>query len=64
MAKIQKKYSFKDANISFDEGKYIITEISNDSSVDYNLSDILNEFLNLDNATLTISVESEPNGLE
>lgn len=64
MAKIQKKYSFKDANISFDEGKYIITEISNDSSVDYNLSDVLNEFLNLDNATLTISVESEPNGLE
>lgn len=64
MAKIQKKYSFKDANISFDEGKYIITEISNDSSVDYNLSDILNEFLSLDNVTLTIGVESEPNGLE
>lgn len=63
MAKLQKKYSFSKANITLENGKYIITEYDKDNTTDYDLSGILSEFLNLDGVVLTIGVEDEPRGL-
>lgn len=66
MAKLQKKYSFSKANIALENGKYIITEYDKDkdSTVDYNLSDILGEFLDKDGVVLSIGIDSEPVGIE
>lgn len=63
MAKLQKKYSFSKANITIENGKYIITEYDKDSTADYNLTDILNEFLDKDGVVLSIGIENEPQGL-
>lgn len=63
MAKLQKKYSFSKANITLENGKYIITEYDKDNTADYNLSDILNEFLDKDGVVLSIGIDSEPVGL-
>lgn len=63
MAKLQKKYSFSKANITLENGKYIITEYDKDNTADYNLTDILNEFLDKDGVCLTIGIDSEPQGL-
>ena len=60
MAKLQKKYSFSKANITLENGKYIITEYDKDDTADYNLTDILNEFLDKDGVVLSIGVDSEP----
>ena len=60
MAKLQKKYSFSKANITLENGKYIITEYDKDNTADYNLTDILNEFLDKDGVCLTIGIDSEP----
>ena len=60
MAKLQKKYSFSKANITLENGKYIITEYDKDTPADYNLSDILSEFLDKDGVVLTIGIDSEP----
>ena len=48
MAKITRKYSFTKGNISFDNGKYTISEIGKDDSADYNLSAILDSFIGLE----------------
>lgn len=64
MAKIQKKYSFSKANITLENGKYIITEYDKDNTADYNLSDILGEFLDKDGVVLSIGIDSEPVGIE
>lgn len=64
MAKLQKKYSFSKANITLENGKYIISEVGKDEIVEYNLSDILSEFLDKDGVVLSIGIDSEPLGIE
>lgn len=63
MAKLQKKYSFSKANITLENGKYIITEYDKDNTADYNLTDILSEFLDKDGVVLSIGIDAEPQGL-
>lgn len=59
MAKITKKYAFSKASISFENGKYTITEITKDDSTDYNLSAVLDSFVGLDGVSLSIGVDDE-----
>ena len=59
MAKITKKYAFSKATISFENGKYTITEINKDDSTDYNLSAVLDSFVGLDGVSLSIGVDDE-----
>jgi hypothetical protein len=55
MAKRRVAYSFSKAEISLEEGKYVITEYSKDDTESYSLSDILDGFIGVDSITLTIS---------
>lgn len=64
MAKVQKKYSFSKANITLENGKYIITEFDKDDTNVYNLTDILNEFLDKDGVVISIGIDSEPAVIE
>lgn len=57
MAKITKKYSFSKAEITFEDGKYTITEIGKDDSTDYNLSAVLDSFVGLSGISLSIGVD-------
>lgn len=59
MAKITKKYAFSKATISFENGKYTITEINKDDSTDYNLSAVLDSFIGLQGVSLSIGVDDE-----
>lgn len=59
MAKITKKYAFSKAIISFEDGKYTITEISKDDSTDYDLSTVLDSFVGLEGVSLSIGVDDE-----
>ncbi len=59
MAKITKKYAFSKAEISFENGKYIITEINKDDSTNYNLSAVLDSFVGLSGVSLSIGVDDE-----
>ena len=59
MAKITKKYSFSKAEISYEDGKYTITEIGKDDSTDYNLSSVLDSFVGLSSVSLSIGVDDE-----
>lgn len=59
MAKITKKYAFSKATISFENGKYTITEINKDDSTDYNLSAVLDSFVGLEGVSLSIGVDDE-----
>lgn len=59
MAKITKKYSFSKAELSFDDGKYTITEIGKDDSTDYNLSAILDSFVGQSGISLSIGIDDE-----
>ena len=59
MAKITKKYAFSKATISFENGKYTITEITKDDSTDYDLSAVLDSFVGLDGVSLSIGVDDE-----
>lgn len=63
MAKLQKKYSSSKANISLENGRYIITEYDKDNTADYDLTEILGEFLDKDGVVLSIGIDSEPVGL-
>ncbi len=64
MAKITKKYEFKNANISVENGKLTITEFAKDgSSMDYNLSEIIGEFTDKDGVSFSIGLETEPETL-
>lgn len=58
MAKLQKKYSFSKAVITIEDGKYIITEYEKDFIRDYNLTDILSEFLEKDGVVLSIGIDN------
>ena len=57
MAKITKKYSFSKAEITFENGKYTITEVGKDESTDYDLSSVLDSFVGLEGVSLSIGVD-------
>lgn len=59
MAKITKKYAFSKGTITFENGKYTITEIGKDDSTDYDLSAVLDSFIGLDGVSLSIGVDDE-----
>ena len=59
MAKITKKYAFSKASISFENGKYTITEITKDDSTDYNLSAVLDSFIGQEGISLSIGVDDD-----
>lgn len=59
MAKITKKYAFSKATISFENGKYTITEINKDDSTDYNLSAVLDSFIGQEGISLSIGVDDD-----
>ena len=59
MAKITKKYAFSKATITFENGKYTITEINKDDSTDYDLSAVLDSFVGLEGVSLTIGVDDD-----
>ena len=59
MAKITKKYAFSKATISFENGKYTITEINKDDSTDYDLSAVLDSFVGLEGVSLSIGVDDD-----
>ena len=59
MAKITKKYAFSKASISFENGKYTITEINKDDSTDYDLSAVLDSFVGLEGVSLSISTDDD-----
>ena len=64
MAKITKKYSFSKAEISYEKGKYTITEIGKDDSTDYDLTSVLDSFIGLSGITLSIGVDDEVPSVE
>ena len=59
MAKITKKYAFSKASISFENGKYTITEINKDDSTDYDLSAVLDSFVGQEGISLSISTDDD-----
>ena len=59
MAKITKKYAFSKASITFENGKYTITEITKDDSTDYDLSAVLDSFVGLEGVSLSIGVDDD-----
>ena len=59
MAKITKKYAFSKATITFENGKYTITEIGKDDSTDYDLSAVLDSFVGLEGVSLSIGVDDD-----
>ena len=59
MAKITKKYAFSKATITFENGKYTITEINKDDSTDYDLSAVLDSFVGLEGVSLSIGVDDD-----
>lgn len=59
MAKITKKYSFSKAEITYEDGKYTITEIGKDDSTDYDLSAVLDSFIGLSGISLSIGVDDD-----
>ena len=59
MAKITKKYAFSKATITFENGKYTITEITKDDSTDYNLSAVLDSFIGQEGVSLSISTDDD-----
>ena len=64
MAKITKKYSFSKAEISYENGKYTITEIGKDDSTDHDLTSVLDSFIGLSGITLSIGVDDEVPSVE
>ena len=59
MAKKITKVAFSKASISFENGKYTITEINKDDSTDYDLSAVLDSFVGLDGVSLSIGVDDD-----
>lgn len=59
MAKKSTKVAFSKATITFENGKYTITEITKDDSTDYNLSAVLDSFVGLDGISLSIGVDDD-----
>ena len=59
MAKKSTKVAFSKATITFENGKYTITEITKDDSTDYDLSSVLDSFIGLDGISLSIGVDDD-----
>ena len=59
MAKITKKYAFSKGTITFENGKYTITEINKDDSTDYDLSAVLDSFIGQEGISLSIGVDDD-----
>ena len=53
--------SFSKAIISKEDGKYIITEIGKDDSREYNLSEVLDNWLEIEDVKITISKMNKNN---
>ena len=59
MAKKTTKIEFSTGEISVQNGRYIITEIDKDGSIDYDLSSILDSFVGMQNVSLSINATDE-----
>ena len=59
MAKKSTKVVFSKATITFENGKYTITEITKDDSTDYNLSAVLDSFIGQEGISLSISTDDD-----
>ena len=59
MAKKSTKVAFSKANITFENGKYTITEITKDDSTDYDLSAVLDSFIGQEGISLSIGVDDD-----
>ena len=59
MAKKSTKVAFSKATITFENGKYTITEITKDDSTDYNLSSVLDSFIGQEGISLSIGVDDD-----
>ena len=59
MAKKSTKVAFSKASISFENGKYTITEITKDDSTDYDLSAVLDSFIGQEGVSLSISTDDD-----
>ena len=59
MAKKITKVAFSKATISFENGKYTITEITKDDSTDYDLSAVLDSFIGQEGISLSISTDDD-----
>ena len=59
MAKKITKVAFSKATITFENGKYTITEITKDDSTDYNLSAVLDSFIGQEGISLSIGVDDD-----
>ena len=59
MAKKSTKVAFSKATITFENGKYTITEITKDDSTDYNLSAVLYSFIGQEGISLSISTDDD-----
>ena len=59
MAKKSTKVAFSKATITFENGKYTITEITKDDSTDYDLSAVLDSFIGQEGISLSISVDDD-----
>ena len=59
MAKKSTKVAFSKATITFENGKYIITEITKDDSTDYDLSAVLDSFIGQEGISLSIGVDDD-----
>ena len=53
--------SFSKAILSKENGKYIITEVGKDDSREYNLSEILDNWLEIEDVKITISKMNKNN---
>ena len=59
MAKKSTKVAFSKATITFENGKYTITEITKDDSTDYDLSAVLDRFIGQEGISLSIGVDDD-----
>ena len=59
MAKKSTKVAFSKATITFENGKYTITEITKDDSTDYDLSAVLDGFIGQEGISLSISTDDD-----
>ena len=59
MAKKSTKVAFSKATITFENGKYTITDITKDDSTDYDLSAVLDSFIGQEGISLSIGVDDD-----
>ena len=59
MAKKSTKVAFSKATITFENGKYTITEITKDDSTDYDLTAVLDSFIGQEGISLSIGVDDD-----